>query len=75
MRKEYGGLGVRKLMEFNEALLGKWCWRLLVDREGLWYQVLVARYGAEDERLEDGGRSDSMWWKEVVKIKDGVGGG
>jgi len=25
LNKEYGGLGVRKLKEFNIALLGKWC--------------------------------------------------
>jgi len=36
--------------------------------------VLVARYGEEDGRLEDGGRSCSVWWKEVVKIRNGVGG-
>jgi len=51
MRKEYGGLGVRQLREFNEALLGKWCLRLLVDIGGLWYRVLVARYDEEDGRL------------------------
>jgi len=48
------------LKEFNEALLGKWCWRMLVDRDGLWYRVSVARYGEEDERLEVGGRSGSV---------------
>ena len=42
---------------------------------GLWYRVLVARYGEEDRRLEDGGRICSAWWKEVVKIQDGVGDG
>ncbi|XP_024634413.1 uncharacterized protein [Medicago truncatula] len=52
-RREYGGLGVR---EFNIALLGKWCWRLLVERSSLWYRVLVARYGEEDGRLAVGGR-------------------
>nr|ABN08480.1 Putative non-LTR retroelement reverse transcriptase, related [Medicago truncatula] len=39
-RKEFGGLGVRHLMEFNIALLEKWCWRMLVDRDGFWYRVL-----------------------------------
>jgi len=34
---------VRQLKEFNTALLGKWCWRMLVERGGLWYRVLVAR--------------------------------
>jgi len=69
LRKEYRGLGVRQMNVFNEAMLDKWCWRLLVDRVVLWYRVLVARYGEED-----GGRSGSLWWKEVVKIRDGVGG-
>ena len=43
---------------------------MLVDRGGLWYKVLVVRYGEED-----GGRSGSSWWKEVVKIRDGTVGG
>ena len=60
------------------ALLGKWCWRMLVDREGLWYDILVAWYGELDGRLEMGGRSVSLWWREVGRIRDGdrdIGGG
>ncbi|MCI12876.1 putative non-LTR retroelement reverse transcriptase related protein, partial [Trifolium medium] len=45
------GLGVRQLREFNIALLGKWCWRMLVDRGGLWFRVLAARYGVERGHL------------------------
>ncbi|CAJ2646720.1 unnamed protein product [Trifolium pratense] len=73
LRKEFGGLGVRQLREFNVALLGKWCWRLLVDREGLWYRVLVARYGVEGGRLREGGQRGSVWWREVARIREGVG--
>jgi len=45
--REEGGLGVRRLREFNVSFLGKWFWRMLVDKEGLWYGVLKARYGEE----------------------------
>ncbi|MCI67636.1 receptor-like kinase, partial [Trifolium medium] len=37
--------GVRQLEKFNLALLGIWCWRMLVDRDGLWFRVLAARSG------------------------------
>ena len=50
-RRELGGLGVRRLREFNVSLLGKWCWRLLVERGSLWHRV----YG----RLVIGGRIGS----------------
>ncbi|CAJ2642357.1 unnamed protein product [Trifolium pratense] len=72
-RKEFGGLGVRQLREFNLALLGKWCWRMLVDREGLWFRVLAARYGFEDGRLCEGGQRGSVWWREIVRIREGEG--
>jgi hypothetical protein len=39
---------------FNLALLGKWCWRMLGDKEGLWFRVLAARYRAEDFVMEVG---------------------
>jgi len=44
-----------------------------MDRDGFWYRVLVARYGEEAGRLEVGGRSVSSWWREIAKIRDGVG--
>jgi hypothetical protein len=49
-------LGVRRLREFNLALLGKWCWRMLVDQEGLWFRVLASRYGVEGGRIRGGDR-------------------
>ncbi|MCI67206.1 receptor-like kinase, partial [Trifolium medium] len=65
----------RQLREFNLALLGKWCWRMLVDGEGLWFRVLAARYRVERGRLRDGGRRRSSWWREIARIRDGEGVG
>ena len=46
--KEKGELGIRKLTLLNKALLGKWIWRFACDKEALWKQVLMAKYGQED---------------------------
>jgi len=64
-----------RLGEFILSLLGKWCWRLLVDKEGLWYQVLKARYGEVGGWIQDGGRHASGWWLMMCNIREGVGSG
>jgi hypothetical protein len=40
-----GGLGVRHLIPFNRALLGKWLWRFGLEESHLWRWVVVAKYG------------------------------
>ena len=42
-----GGLGIRKVRLFNEALLGKWLWRFGMERAVLWRQVIVVKYDSE----------------------------
>jgi len=69
--KGVGGLGVRTLREFNLALLGKWCWRQITDRKGLWFRLLAARYGLEGGRIKAGGREVYVWWREMTRIRDG----
>ena len=69
--KKVSGLGVRRLKEFNIALLGKWCLRCLVERNNLWFRVLSSRYGEVRGRLKDGVRRGSVWWREIVKIQEG----
>jgi hypothetical protein len=41
----HGGLGVRDLVIFNKALLGKWLWRFGVEDSKFWRRVFVAKYG------------------------------
>ncbi|RVX14524.1 putative ribonuclease H protein [Vitis vinifera] len=68
--KEKGGLGVRKLAILNKVLLGKWIWRFACDKENLWKQVLLAKYGQEGL----GWRTKKSYgvfgvgvWKEILK--------
>ncbi|GAU51777.1 hypothetical protein TSUD_415630, partial [Trifolium subterraneum] len=60
-------------LSFFKTPSGKWCWRMLVDREGLWFRVLAARYGVERGSLCAGGTRGSSWWREVAHIRGGGG--
>ena len=68
--KENGGLGIRKFALMNKALLGKWTWRFASDKEALWKQVLVAKYGQEDHDWRTKkvvGACGVGVWKEILK--------
>jgi len=73
--KEDGRLGVRRVGAFTLSLLGKWCGRLMVDREGLWYRVLKAWYGEVGGCIREGDGYASVWWKMICRMREGVGEG
>ena len=42
-----GGLGIRDLIIFNEALVSKCLWRFMNEKDKLWRTVVMAKYGVE----------------------------
>jgi len=44
-----------------------------VDREGLSFRMLAARYGLVGGQLPDGVREGSVWWRTIASIQDGDG--
>ena len=42
---EMGGLGIRSVVPFNQALLEKWLWRYGHEVTHLWRQVISTKYG------------------------------
>ena len=38
-------MGIRRLGNFNSALLGKWLWRYGSETDALWRRVIEAKYG------------------------------
>jgi hypothetical protein len=40
-----GGLAIKNLRLFNQALLGKWIWRFGTEQDFLWRKVIEAKYG------------------------------
>ncbi|RVW79100.1 Potassium transporter 7 [Vitis vinifera] len=73
MGKEKGGLGLRKLIPLNKALLGKWVWRFANAKEEMWKRVLVAKYGQEEfgwRTKKANGVFGVGVWKEVMKEAD-----
>ncbi|XP_059628959.1 uncharacterized protein LOC132271553 [Cornus florida] len=58
-----GGLGIRRLVPFNQTLLGKWLWRYGTERHRPWRRLVSSRYVKES-----GG-----WSTGPVHLAGGVG--
>ena len=81
-----GGLGVRKLITFNKALLGEWLWRFGIEERRLWRRVVALKFGEEwrgwTSKLGRGVRGSGLWrsicmgWEDFsknIRFEVGVG--
>lgn len=68
--KGRGGIGFRGFEEFNLALLGKQCWRLILNQDSLLARVFKSRYFPRSNFMEAKvGYQPSYAWRSLVKAK------
>ena len=68
-QKEDGGLGIKNIEMFNMALIGKWMWRALNEKNKYWVRVLEAKYGCSGGWLKvEGNNTGSIWWKDLKRV-------
>jgi hypothetical protein len=59
-------LGIRNLRIFNRALLGKWLWHYVYEREAWWKVIVNAKYGGDGWCSLDPPRSHGVGlWKYI----------
>lgn len=68
--KECGGGGIKALKTMNNAFLSKLIWRMRVEPDALWVQVLKGKYMLERKEgiIPVARATDSRLWKELVII-------
>lgn len=57
--KKEGGLGVKDWGKFNLALLGKWRWRLLTEKDSLWAKIILSKYSRPNPAKA------FIWWQDL----------
>ncbi|CAN1120988.1 Uncharacterized mitochondrial protein AtMg00310 [Linum perenne] len=69
--KEEGGLGFRDFKAFNQALLAKQCWRILMQPELLISRLLKGKYFPSQCFLNTTKRSNPSWgWQSILHGRD-----
>ncbi|KAL5583448.1 hypothetical protein UlMin_015890 [Ulmus minor] len=65
--KSCGGLGFRRMKDFNVAILSNWGWKILTGASSLCLSILRTRYlhhtGLFDSQVKAG---DSRFWKAIL---------
>lgn len=69
--KELGGLGLRDIQLFNQALLAKLAWRIITAPQSLLARVLTGKYCHRKSFLEtEASQSISHGWRSILHGRD-----
>ncbi|CAH9116622.1 unnamed protein product [Cuscuta europaea] len=70
-KKLGGGLGFRKIRDFNKAMLAKQGWKLLTEPDSLARRIFQARYYPGQSYLTTSlGNKPSFIWRSLVEVQD-----
>jgi hypothetical protein len=63
------GLGIIDTKLMNICLMVKWSWKLYAGEQGLWAEILRAKYLCQKDLLVDSHQLGSQFWNAIQKIK------
>ncbi|CAH1444041.1 unnamed protein product [Lactuca virosa] len=71
--KEYGGLGVKDLRKWNDALLAKHVWNVIKNKNSLWVQCVRRNY-IRDRCFWDIKQKKNMnWtWERILEVRKAI---
>ena len=71
--KDQGGLGIENLEVKNRCLLSKWLWKLSLENDAMWAQILRNKYLQTKTLSQVTVRpTDSPFWKGLTKVKQSL---
>ncbi|XP_070660618.1 uncharacterized protein [Malus domestica] len=71
LSKGMGGMSLRNFQEFNDALLAKQCWRLIMESNSLWARVIKARYFSHCSFWEAKKGARASWaWSSLLSGRE-----
>lgn len=71
IHKDAGGMRFRNFREFNLAMLGKQCWRMLTNPDSLVSRLYKARYFADSDFFVSSlGNNPNFIWRSILAAKE-----
>lgn len=67
--RKLGGLGIVDTRLMNKCLMVKWIWKLVTDGQGLWADIIRAKYLRSKDLLVDHHNPGSQFWNAIQKLK------